>query len=328
LKILLKIIRLFPPEAAHSIALHSLKILYQLRLINTFFPKIHDEELELFGMNFSNRLGTAAGLDKNGDFIDCIGALGFGFVEVGTITPKAQSGNKKPRVFRIFKEEAIINRLGFNNKGVDYLVERLKQKTFKGIVGVNIGANKTSDGQNRIDDYIECFNKVQNYADYITVNISSPNTPGLRDLHSSDNLKKLIGSFEKVIKISGYKKSIFLKISPDENKESINEIIQIINNSSFTGLIISNTSIDKKILKDKKYHTYEGGLSGKPIMNKSTELLKLIHSNDRSIPLIGVGGVMNKNDFQDKINSGAELVQLYTGFVVKGPKIVADILKE
>jgi len=313
---------------SHAIALNSLKFLYKLKLINIFSPKLHDEELEVFGMTFANRLGTAAGLDKNGDFIDCIGALGFGFVEVGTITPKAQSGNKKPRVFRIFKEEAIINRLGFNNKGVDYLVERLKQKTFKGIVGVNIGANKTSDGQNRIDDYIECFNKVQNYADYITVNISSPNTPGLRDLHSSDNLKKLIGSFEKVIKISGYKKSIFLKISPDENKESINEIIQIINNSSFTGLIISNTSIDKKILKDKKYHTYEGGLSGKPIMNKSTELLKLIHSNDRSIPLIGVGGVMNKNDFQDKINSGAELVQLYTGFVVKGPKIVADILKE
>ena len=328
MNLVLKIIKLFPPEAAHSIALYSLKILYQLRLINIFFPKLHDEELEVFGMTFANRLGTAAGLDKNGDFIDCIGALGFGFVEVGTVTPKAQLGNKKPRVFRIFKEKAIINRLGFNNKGVDYLVKRLKKRTFRGVVGVNIGANKTSDGQKRIDDYIECFNKVENYADYITVNISSPNTPGLRDLHSSDNLKKLIGAIDKVIKISGYKKSIFLKISPDENKESINEIIQIINNSSFTGLIISNTSIDKKILKDKKYHTYEGGLSGKPIMNKSTELLNLIYSNDPSIPLIGVGGVMNNKDFQDKINSGAQLVQLYTGFVVKGPKIVADILKE
>ena len=313
---------------SHAIALNSLKFLYKLKLINIFSPKLHDEELEVFGMTFANRLGTAAGLDKNGDFIDCIGALGFGFVEVGTITPKAQSGNKKPRVFRIFKEEAIINRLGFNNKGVDYLVKKLKRRTFRGIVGVNIGANKTSDGQKRIDDYIECFNKVQNYADYITVNISSPNTPGLRDLHSSDNLKKLIGSFEKVIKISGYKKSIFLKISPDENKESINEIIQIINNSSFTGLIISNTSIDKKILKDKKYHTYEGGLSGKPIMNKSTELLNLIYGIDPSIPLIGVGGVMNNKDFQDKIDSGAQLVQLLEGFVVKGPKIVADILKE
>ena len=134
-------------------------------------------------MIFENRLGTAAGLDKNGDYIDCLGALGFGFIEVGTITPKAQLGNSKPRVFRVFKEEAIINRLGFNNKGVDYLVERLKKRTFNGVVGVNIGANKTSNGQKRIDDYIECFNKVQNYADYIAVNISSPNTPGLRDLH-------------------------------------------------------------------------------------------------------------------------------------------------
>ena len=279
-------------------------------------------------MIFENRLGTAAGLDKNGDYIDCLGALGFGFIEVGTITPKAQLGNSKPRVFRVFKEEAIINRLGFNNKGVDYLVERLKKRTFKGVVGVNIGANKTSNGQKRIDDYIECFNKVQNYADYIAVNISSPNTPGLRDLHSSSNLKILIESLDEATKLCGYTKPIFLKVSPDENNESVNEIIQIVNDSSFTGLIVSNTSIDKTLLKNNSYHDYEGGLSGKPIMDKSTQLLNHIHKNNLSMPLIGVGGVLSKKDFQNKINSGAQLVQLYTGFVVKGPKIVSDILKD
>jgi len=279
-------------------------------------------------MIFENRLGTAAGLDKNGDYIDCLGALGFGFIEVGTITPKAQLGNSKPRVFRVFKEEAIINRLGFNNKGVDYLVERLKKRTFNGVVGVNIGANKTSNGQKRIDDYIECFNKVQNYADYIAVNISSPNTPGLRDLHSSSNLKILIESLDEATKLCGYTKPIFLKVSPDENNESVNEIIQIVNDSSFTGLIVSNTSIDKTLLKNNSYHDYEGGLSGKPIMDKSTQLLNHIHKNNLSMPLIGVGGVLSKQDFQNKINSGAQLVQLYTGFVVKGPKIVSDILKD
>ena len=279
-------------------------------------------------MIFENRLGTAAGLDKNGDYIDCLGALGFGFIEVGTITPKAQLGNSKPRVFRVFKEEAIINRLGFNNKGVDYLVERLKKRTFNGVVGVNIGANKTSNGQKRIDDYIECFNKVQNYADYIAVNISSPNTPGLRDLHSSSNLKISIESLDEATKLCGYTKPIFLKVSTDENNESVNEIIQIVNDSSFTGLIVSNTSIDKTLLKNNSYHDYEGGLSGKPIMDKSTQLLNHIHKNNLSMPLIGVGGVLSKKDFQNKINSGAQLVQLYTGFVVKGPKILSDILKD
>jgi dihydroorotate dehydrogenase len=328
LNLVLKIIKLFPPEAAHLMALHSLKVLHHLNLVNIFFPKLEHQKIEFLGMTLANRLGTAAGLDKNGDFIDCIGAVGFGFVEVGTITPKAQEGNPKPRVFRIFEEEAIINQLGFNNKGVDYLVERLKKRTFKGAVGVNIGANKTSNGQKRIDDYIECFNKVQNHADYITVNISSPNTPGLRDLHSSNNLKILIESLEEAIKSCSYKKPIFLKVSPDENNESVNEIIQIVNNSSFTGLIISNTSIDKTLLKNNSYHDYEGGLSGKPIMDKSTQLLNRIHKNNLSMPLIGVGGVLSKIDFQNKINSGAQLVQLYTGFVVKGPKIVSDILKD
>jgi dihydroorotate dehydrogenase len=263
LSFFLSIFKLFPPEVSHSIALNSLKFLHKLKLINIFYPGFKNQEVEFLGLKLTNRLGTAAGLDKNGDFIDSIGSLGFGFLEVGTVTPKPQAGNPKPRVFRVFDEEAIINRLGFNNKGVDYLVTRLQKKKFQGIVGVNIGANKTSQGQKRIDDYIECFQKVYQYADYITVNISSPNTPGLRDLHNSDNLKKLIDSIDNQIYACKYTKPIFLKISPDEGANSISEIIHIINNSSFSGLIVSNTSIDKSLLSSKQFHECEGGLSGK-----------------------------------------------------------------
>ena len=324
----LSIFKLFPPEVSHSIALNSLKILYKLKLTNIFYPGFKNNEVEFLGLKLANRLGTAAGLDKNGDFIDSVGSLGFGFLEVGTVTPKPQIGNPKPRVFRVFDEEAIINRLGFNNKGVDYLVKRLQKKKFQGIVGVNIGANKTSQGQKRIDDYIECFQKVHRYADYITVNISSPNTPGLRDLHNSDNLKKLIDSIDHQIHACKYGKPIFLKISPDEDINSISKIIHIINNSSFSGLIVSNTSIDKSLLCSKQFHSHEGGLSGKPIMNKSTKLLSAIYNEDRTIPLIGVGGVMGYDDFIKKIDAGANLVQIYTGFIVKGPQIVKDILKD
>jgi len=176
LNLLLKLIKIFPPELSHTIALNSLKILHFLNLIHLFFPEPKIQRVSLFGMDLVNRLGIAAGLDKNGDFIDPLGALGFGFIEVGTITPLAQKGNPKPRIFRIFNENAIINRLGFNNKGVDHLVKKLKKRKFNGIVGVNIGANKESSGQDRINDYLTCFKKVHEFCDYITVNISSPNT--------------------------------------------------------------------------------------------------------------------------------------------------------
>ena len=310
------------------IALHSLKLLHKLNLVKLLFPVSENKEVEFLGLKLTNRLGTAAGLDKNGDFIDSVGALGFGFLEVGTITPKAQTGNPKPRVFRVFDDEAIINRLGFNNKGVDYLVKRLQKRKFQGVVGVNIGANKTSQGQKRIDDYIECFQKVQYYADYITVNISSPNTPGLRDLHNSENLKELVNAIDNEIYEHKYVKPIFLKISPDEDSNSISEIINTVNNSCFSGLIVSNTSIEKLSLSNKKFHDYEGGLSGRPIMNKSTKLLSTIFKKDHTIPLIGVGGVMGYDDFIKKIDAGANLVQIYTGFIVKGPQIVIDILKD
>jgi len=326
LKIFLSIFKLFPPELSHSIALNSLNILYKLKLLSFFKPKIKNKNYELFGLNFKNKLGTAAGLDKNGDFINCLGGLGFGFLEVGTVTPLPQTGNPKPRVFRLFKEQAVINRLGFNNKGVDHLVKNLKKRSFDGVVGVNIGANKDSKGQRRIDDYLECLRKVSNFSDYVTINISSPNTPGLRDLHNTENIKKLIFAVEQEIEKINFLRPVFLKISPDESFELIQNIAEIIESSTLTGLIISNTTLSRDGIQDKDQHI-KGGLSGAPLMNKSTKILNLVNNNYPNLALIGVGGVMSKSDFDKKIHSGASLVQIYTGFIIKGPKIVMEILK-
>ena len=326
MKIFLSIFKLFPPELSHSIALNSLNILYKLKLLSFFKPKIKNKNHELFGLNFKNKLGTAAGLDKNGDFINCLGGLGFGFLEVGTVTPLPQTGNAKPRVFRLFGEQAVINRLGFNNKGVDHLVKNLKKRSFDGVVGVNIGANKDSKGQRRIDDYLECLRKVSNFSDYVTINISSPNTPGLRDLHNTENIKKLIFAVEQEIEKINFLRPVFLKISPDESFELIQNIAEMIESSTLTGLIISNTTLSRDGIQDKDQHI-KGGLSGAPLMNKSTKILNLVNNNYPNLALIGVGGVMSKSDFDKKIHSGASLVQIYTGFIIKGPKIVMEILK-
>jgi dihydroorotate dehydrogenase len=301
-------------------------LLHKTKLLNIFFPKIANKNYQFLGLGFNNRLGTAAGLDKNGDFIDCLGDLGFGFLEVGTVTPLPQPGNPKPRVFRLFEENAVINNLGFNNKGVDYLVKNLKCRKYKGIVGVNIGANKNSKGEQRIDDYITCFNKVAKYSDYITINISSPNTPGLRNLHDDKNINYLIDSIEQRAIALEFTKPIFIKISPDESKEIVKSIAAYIQGSKLSGLIVSNTTINKDILKSIKFKDYDGGLSGSPLMARSTELLNSINNEYPDIPIIGVGGVMNKEDFNKKLESGASLVQVYTGFIIHGPKIIKNIL--
>ncbi len=323
----LKLFKLLSPELAHSFSLNSLKLLHKLNILRLFFKKNYKDENVIFlGMHFKNRLGTAAGLDKNGDYIDALGDLGFGFLEVGTVTPLAQSGNPKPRVFRNYRENSIINRLGFNNKGVDYLVSNLKKKTYKGVLGVNIGANKDSIGNQRINDYLVCLEKVNKYADYITINISSPNTPNLRDLHDSENLSILINAIDKSIKDLDISKPVFLKISPDESDETISNIITHVENSSFSGIIATNTTIDKSILVNEEIKLIDGGISGEPLMNKSTEKLSYIRSKSKDIKLIGVGGVLSKEDYDKKINAGASLVQVYTGFIIQGPKLINNIL--
>ena len=325
----LKFFRILPPELAHRLALDSLNFIHKIGILNLFYKKPELETFSFAGMNFRNRLGTAAGLDKNGDYIDCLGELGFGFLEVGTVTPIQQYGNSKPRVFRNFQDESIINRLGFNNKGVDHLVKNLKSRSYKGIVGVNVGANKKSKGEQRVKDYLYCIEKVYKYADYITVNISSPNTPNLRDLHNMDNLSDLVLSIEDKVKELKIDIPFFLKISPDETNDSIDNIIKTVESSFFEGIIATNTTIDKTNLTNKKFNNIEGGLSGVPLMDRSTETIKAIKSkSDKEIPVIGVGGVMNAADFNKKIDAGSELVQIYTGFVIKGPNILNDILKK
>jgi len=327
LNFFLKFFRILPPELAHRLALDSLNFVHKIGIINLFYKKPKMDAFSFVGMNLRNRLGTAAGLDKNGDYIDCLGELGFGFLEVGTVTPIPQDGNSKPRVFRNFQDESIINRLGFNNKGVDHLVKNLKSRSYKGIVGVNIGANKESEGEQRIKDYLLCIEKVYKYADYITVNISSPNTPNLRDLQNANNLSNLVLSIENKVKELKTKIPFFLKISPDETNESIENIVKTLETSFFKGVIATNTTIDKTNLTNKKYKEIEGGLSGKPLMESSTDKIKLIKSiSNGEIPVIGVGGVMNFEDFNKKIEAGSELVQIYTGFVIKGPNILNEIL--
>jgi len=327
MKLALSFLRLLPPEISHFLALHALKFIYKANLISLFFP--YDNSLELFqfkGLTFKNRLGIAAGLDKNGDFFDALGALGFGFIEVGTITPKPQPGNPKPRVFRFSDQEAIVNRLGFNNKGVDYLVKRLKGRKYEGVLGINIGANKDSIGQMRVDDYIECFQKVSAYADYITVNISSPNTPGLRSLHSRENFFPLFRAINHIREKEKFFNPIFIKLSPDEHKDVISEITKAIKEFNFDGVITSNTTIEKSNLISQSKVDLSGGLSGKPLLSMSNELLSLVHSREPELLKIGVGGVHNKESFNMKLEKGASLVQIYTSFIYHGPKIIKKIL--
>ena len=327
MRILLAFLRMLPPELAHSIALYSLQYLYRFNLIGIFFPnRFFNAPFNFKGLEFKNRLGIAAGLDKNGDFIDSLGSLGFGFIEVGTITPKPQSGNPKPRIFRFTDQEAIVNRLGFNNKGVDYLVGKVRARKYNGVLGINIGANKDSTGQRRIDDYIECFQKVSSFADYITVNISSPNTPGLRTLHSKENFLPLFQAINNARALEHFTNPIFVKLSPDEELGTISEITKAIKKFNFDGVIASNTTVDKSNLTLSSNAELSGGLSGKPLLQKSNELLDLVHSKEPELLKIGVGGVHDKESFDMKLEKGASLVQIYTSFIYHGPSIIKKLL--
>jgi len=327
MRILLAFLRMLPPELAHLIALYSLQYLYRFKLIGIFFPnRFFNAPFNFKGLEFKNRLGIAAGLDKNGDFIDSLGSLGFGFIEVGTITPKPQSGNPKPRIFRFTDQEAIVNRLGFNNKGVDYLVGKVRARKYNGVLGINIGANKDSTGQRRIDDYIECFQKVSSFADYITVNISSPNTPGLRALHSKENFLPLFQAINNARELEQFTNPIFVKLSPDEELATISEITKAIKKFNFDGVIASNTTVDKSNLTLSSNTELSGGLSGKPLLQKSNELLDLVHSKEPKLLKIGVGGVHDKESFDMKLEKGASLVQIYTSFIYHGPSIIKKLL--
>ena len=284
------------------------------------------EELDVFDCHFSNLLGLAAGLDKNGDYIDNLASLGFGFLEIGTVTPKPQYGNKKPRLFRDIPSKAIINRMGFNNKGVDHLVNKLKKRKSDIPIGVSIGKNADTPNNLAHADYLYCLDRVFKYADYVAINISSPNTQGLREFEIKDELANLIQALkERQLELTnehGYK-PLFLKISPDNDERGIEDICGALLRFSVDGLICTNTTINHNHISGS------GGLSGKPLLGPSTETLRIARKIlGDEFPIIASGGVMSKEDYLQKIDAGADLVQIYTGFIFEGPKLIDDILNQ
>ena len=305
-------------------ALKSLKI---LALLGFSLEKKGNLDGKLI-LNFKvpNNLGLAAGLDKNGDYIDSLSSLGFGFLEIGTVTPKPQPGNLKPRLFRIKSEKALINKMGFNNKGVDHLVSNLKKSKTTTPIGISIGKNFDTPNELAHKDYIFCLDRTYEYADYFAINISSPNTKGLRDLETEQELGSLLLTIKKrqiyLANKHGYK-PLFLKISPDNNEESLKSICEAIKDNSIDGLICSNTTTDHNYLSGS------GGLSGKPLMKLSTKALSLSRKFlGDDFPIIASGGVMSAEDYYEKIESGADLVQIYTGFIYHGPQLIDDILNK
>ena len=314
------------PEVAHDLAIKSLKA----NILPKSFFKVESEELletNLLGKTISNPIGLAAGFDKSAEVYNSLFKLGYGFVEVGTVTPKKQLGNPKPRIFRLEKDEALINRLGFNNHGSDIISKRISNNLPSGFLGINIGPNK--DTVNKEEDYYLCLSKLFSYAGYIAINISSPNTEGLRNFHNQAQLEKLLTGIDKIKKDKNISKPLVLKISPDINNHEISKIVELTAKYKISGIIVSNTSDSNRENLSDVQKSEKGGLSGQPLKDLSTSLIKKFYKNTKGkIKIIGVGGVDSGLTAFEKISAGANAVQLYTGMVYKGPGIVRDMKKE
>jgi dihydroorotate dehydrogenase len=319
------------PEKIHEFTIKSLKNLGGTPLKWMYKGKVPNKPVEVMGITFPNPVGLAAGLDKNGECINAFDAMGFGFVEIGTVTPRPQPGNEKPRIFRLPEANAVINRMGFNNKGVDYLIEQVRQANFKGVLGINIGKNKDTPEENAKDDYITCMKKVYNYASYITINISSPNTPGLRNLQYGDSLNALLAAIkaEQKALAQQYNKyvPVAVKIAPDLTEEEVNGIAQCLIENEIDGVIATNTTLARDQVAHLEHGNEMGGLSGQPVREQSTIVIGLLaKALAGKMPIIGVGGIDSAESAQEKIAAGASLVQVYTGFIYQGPDLVRDIV--
>ena len=319
------------PELAHNVALGSLKRLQQFHLAGLIGRSL-SAPVEVMGLKFDNPVGLAAGLDKNGEYIDALAAMGFGFIEVGTVTPRPQPGNPKPRMFRLTEHDALINRLGFNNHGLDAFAANVKRASYKGVLGLNIGKNADTPIDNAVDDYVTCLRGVYPHASYITVNISSPNTKGLRDLQAAEQLEKLLSTLkaEQARLAKKHKKHVplALKIAPDLDLKSIKEIANLTIENGFEAIIATNTTVSRDAVRGHALAGESGGLSGKPLFSPSTEVLRTLAKTIKGrIPLIGVGGILAGNDAKLKMDAGASLVQIYTGFIYKGPDLIRDAVK-
>ena len=316
-------------EQAHTLTLKSLNALNSLHIQPT--ASYNSTPTNILGLQFANPLGLAAGLDKNGDYIDSLGALGFGFIELGTITPRPQAGNPKPRMFRLPKAKAVINRMGFNNKGVDHLVAQVKKRRFRGICGINIGKNFDTPLENAHEDYLTCFDKVYQYADYIVVNVSSPNTKGLRDLQQSDSLAKIISvlleSRESKQTEVGKKVPILVKFAPDLSDGDLQEVGHLCQELQVDGIIATNTTISRTAVEGLEHSEEKGGLSGAPLTQRSQQAVRALRQAvGPDYPIIGVGGILSGADAKAMVDAGANLVQVYTGLVYRGPALISEIL--
>ena len=325
------------PEEAHHFVTRNLQNYAAFpgvgKLLNKFYQFNHpDLEREVFGIKFKNPIGLAAGFDKNAEYIEELNHFGFGFIEIGTVTPKPQPGNDAPRMFRLVEDEAIINRMGFNNKGVDFAVSKLKELKNRDqyIIGGNIGKNKLTPNEDAVDDYIKCFNALFDYVDYFVVNVSSPNTPGLRDLQEKEPLLYILNYLQQYNNQNENPKPILLKIAPDLTDSQLDDIIDIVTESKISGVIATNTTISRDgLISDPELIKEAGGVSGKPLKNRSTEVIRYIsEKSNKAFPIIGVGGIHSAEDAKEKLEAGASLLQVYTGFIYEGPRIVKDICKE
>lgn len=316
-------------ETSHEFSLDLIGAAERLKLSGLFLPEIPPNPVEVMGIIFPNPVGLAAGLDKNGDYFNALGAMGFGFVEIGTITPRPQAGNPKPRLFRIPEAQAIINRMGFNNKGVDHLVAQVKRRRYKGVLGINIGKNAVTPVENAADDYVKCMRKVYAHADYITVNVSSPNTQGLRDLQFGDSLNRLL----ETIKIEqsnlqaeyGRYVPVAVKIAPDMDNDSVAQVAQSLLAQNIDGVIATNTTVGREGVEQYDSSKETGGLSGFPVRSKSTRVISALYAElGDSLPIIGVGGITDGLSAAEKIKAGAKLVQVYSGFIYRGPALIKE----
>jgi dihydroorotate dehydrogenase len=316
-------------EKAHDVGLSSMELAYRLGMSPLIAAKSRELKTKAFGITFPNPVGLAAGLDKNGEHIDALMALGFGFIEIGTITPKPQLGNEKPRMFRLPDKEAVINRLGFNNLGVEALVKNVEKAKRHGILGINIGKNKDTPNEKAAEDYIYCLERVYSICDYITVNISSPNTSGLRDLQTEEYFRRFIGELrevqEELAGVNGHKTPMLIKISPDLSDAEIDGMASVLNAAQVDGVIAGNTTIERVMIDKHPLATEIGGLSGKPLYGKSTAVLRKLRGRlNNNIPIIGVGGITSGADAVGKVVAGASLVQFYTGLIYHGPTLIRD----
>lgn len=319
-------------EKAHDVSINGLRALQSLGLTPLLEPNLKNNPINIMGLNFPNRIGLAAGLDKSGQCINGFGSMGFGFVEVGTITPKPQSGNPKPRLFRLKEHNAIINRMGFNNPGIENAIDNIikSSKGYSGIVGVNIGKNKITPNAEALDDYMKGLRSFYNIADYIAVNVSSPNTSGLRELQSPEYARKLISPLmkERDLLSHQYEKivPIAVKLDPDMQRDQIMALAELFLELKIDAVIATNTTVSRDKVQDHNLSQELGGLSGKPLHSQSNDAIhNFKNSLNDEIPIIGVGGILSKKDAEEKIEAGAKLLQIYTGLIYRGPALIREI---